>query len=131
MKTIIALCLAFAALAAARAQDPSSLDEVVRKRDAVLAQILDSTQSAQKTGIVMEARVHAAAMNLYVFRRDSAKTQADRLQWQKRIVVLEQEGLANVTQQVGIGTAMSLDKLLAEERVLAAEQKLAEILLAK
>ena len=131
MKTILALSLTLAVLTVAHAQNSGSLDEVLRKRDAVLTQILESTRNQYKQGTGTDDQVTDATIRLYAFRRDSAKTPPERIQWQERIVAIEKENLASTTQRVKLGSATQLDEMLTEERVLAAEQKLLELRLAK
>ncbi len=127
MKTMIALCFAPAASAAAHAQESKGIDEIIRKREAVLTQIVEATQSQYKAGAASEEQLRGATIHLYSFRRDSTKAHSERLRWQERIVATEREGKASVKRRVATGTATRLDELLAEERVLAAEQKLLEL----
>jgi len=127
MKTIIALYFAFVAIAAAQAQESKGLEEIVRKRDAVLTQIVEAIQSQYKAGKATGEQLRSANINLYSFRRDTTKTQSERLQWQERIVAAEKERKASAKRHVETGTVTRVDELLAEERVLAAEQKLLEL----
>ncbi len=131
MKTMITLGFAGVALSAAHAQEPTRLDEIVQDRGTVLAQIVKAYTNLRKAGTGSEEQVRQATINLYAFRRDSAKTQAERPQWQERIVAAEKEGHAYIKACVKTGTATPMDELLAEERVLAAEQKLWELRLVK
>jgi uncharacterized protein YlxW (UPF0749 family) len=128
MKTIIALCFLFIALTATHAQHPKSLDEILRKRDSLLTQIVEALQNSRTA---TEEEVRNATMNLYSFRRDSAKTHPERLQWQERIIATEKESEARMKKRMEIGTTTPLDVLLAGERVCAAEQKLLELQLVK
>jgi hypothetical protein len=131
MRKFIPLCIVFVAFALTHAQEPASLDEIVQKRDSLLTQIVEATQHQRKAGTGTAEQVRIASINLYSFRRDSAKTQSERIQWQERIVASAKESHAAFKTSVTIGTATPMDALLAEERVLAAEQKLLELQLVK
>jgi hypothetical protein len=133
MKIIIALCFTFVAFAAAYAQESKDLEAIIRKRDAVLTQIVEAIQSGLKagSGTATLEQLRDATINLYSFRRDSTKTRSERLQWQERIVATEKEWKASTKKHMEVGTAGPMDELLAEERVLAAEQQLLEIQVVK
>jgi hypothetical protein len=128
MKTIIALF--FISITLAVAQDAKALDEVIRKRDALLVEILDAKKQSLLAGGSLEAW-HTATVNLYVFRRDAAKTPADRISWQEKIVAFEKKEAADMRTREKAGVAQAMDVTIAEERALAAEQKLLELQLAK
>ena len=131
MKAIRVLSLAFVALATANAEETSSIDEIVRKRDSLLNQIVEYFKKGAEIGTSTEEEVRSATLNLYSFRRDSAKTHSERLQWQERIIASEKERIASIKLQMAQGTASPIDAVRAEERVLAAEQKLLELQLVK
>ena len=108
-----------------------SLDEIVEKRDLVLSQLLEAAKSRANDGRSAAVDVRDATVRLYTFRRDSAKGDADRIKWQELIVAAEESASKDVKSRVAIGVMTPMDALLAEERLLAAEQKLAELRVAR
>lgn len=125
MKSIRILCCTLAASAAIHAQD-STIEQIVEKRDALLTQIHESTKNSFAVGAASQEQVRSAALDLYSFRRDSAKTLTERLKWQEEIIASEKQQKASVEKRMTQGTAAPVDGLRAAERVLAAEQKLLE-----
>ncbi|HET6407467.1 MAG TPA: TolC family protein [Chthoniobacteraceae bacterium] len=125
MKTILTLILSSFALATAHAEQP--LEEILRKRDAVLSELLEIAKTSHKEGRTTEVEVHEASLRLYSFRRDAAKSQAERIKWQEQIVTAEKAAAADVKPRIAIGVLTPKDALLAEERILTAEQRLAEL----
>src|SRR5688572_18346952 len=129
MKTAATVLIALSIANAARAE--TDLDEIIRKRDAVLSELVAFARENAKTGVASNIDLHEATIRLLTFRRDSAKTKGDRIKWQEEIVATEKGSHKAVQARIAIGVMTSVQALLAEERVLAAEQKLAEFQLAK
>lgn len=131
MKTVFVFCVVLIVAIAASAQEASAVDEVVRKREALLAQILEVTKNQVKAGSASYGQVRDATVKLYSFRRDIAKTNPERIQWQERIVAAEKESKESAAKSLAMGLASPIDPLLAEEHLLEAEQKLLELKLQK
>lgn len=112
--------------AVANAQEKSSLDQIIAKRDALLAEIYETVKS-DKSGTRGPSDLRAAALELYSFRRDHAKILPDRIRWQEQIVEMEKGEAKDARARVAIGVMLPLDVTRAEERALAAEQKLLEL----
>jgi outer membrane protein TolC len=66
-------------------------------------------------------------VELYTFRRDSAKTAAEKVEWQKSLVTEAQEYATDCQKRVGMGVMTSTDQLRAKEQALAAEQLLIQL----
>ena len=126
MKTYIYAYLILSC-AAVYAQEKSRLDQVIARREALLVQIYEAVQSGAKTGTNDPTEVRTAALELYAFRRDTAKTLPERIRWQEQIVELENAEAKNVKGRAAVGVMLPLDVTRAEERALAAEQKLLEL----
>jgi hypothetical protein len=109
---------------AAHAEQP--LEQIIQKRDAILSELLELAKKRTDP-----TDVYDAAMRLYSFRRDNAKEKPDRLKSQELILAMEQAAAKDVRSRIAVGLARPEDELIAEERILAAEQKLAELRLAK
>lgn len=131
MKTAFVFCGVLLAAIAASAQEASAVDEIVQKRDAILARILEVTKNQVKAGSASYGQVRDATVKLFSFRRDIAKTNPERIQWQERIVAAEKESKDAAAKSLALGLASPIDPLLAEEQLLAAEQKLLELKLQK
>jgi hypothetical protein len=129
MRTTVSLLLYLLATLTAGAQP--SLDEIVQKRDAVLTQLLEIAKSDMKSGRRTQEDVYEALIRLYSFRRDSAKTLSDRIKWQEQVVSAEQQVVTDTNARMAIGVMGPVDVLRAEERLLTAQQKLAELRLEK
>ena len=128
MKTACVFCVVLVAAIAASAEEASSaVDEIVQKRDALLARILEVTKNQVKAGSASYGQVRDATVKLYAFRRDIAKTNPERIQWQERIVAAEKESKDAAAKSLALGLASPIDPLLAEEQLLEAEQKLLEL----
>jgi hypothetical protein len=129
-QTLIPL-FALVTLVAVNAVAASTLDEVIQKRAAALTEILEGAKAALKQGSATPDDIRIESLRLYAFRRDTAKAQTERVQWQERIVAVEQEFEGIFQKRVATGTATPLDQLRAKERALAAEQLLLELQAAK
>ena len=125
MKTILTFLLLSCLIV--NAQEKSKLDQVIAKRDALLVEIYDAVKSGAKSGTNDPTQVRTAALELYSFRRDTAKTLPERIRWQEQIVEMENAEAKEVKGRVAIGVMLPLDVARAEERALAAEQKLLEL----
>ena len=122
----LALCILAGSLHLCSAED-DRLNEVIEKRGALLAEIHDALKQGVKAGRNTPDEVCAAALQLYGFRRDNAKTPADRIKWQEEILSEAKREVADVKSRIPIGVMTPLDLSRAEERALAAEQKLLEL----
>jgi hypothetical protein len=125
MKTILTFLLLSGLIV--NAQEKSRLDQVIAKRDALLVEIYEAVKSGAKSGTNDPTQVRAAALELYAFRRDTAKTLPERIRWQEQIVEMENAVAKDVKGRAAIGVMLPLDITRAEERALAAEQKLLEL----
>ena len=112
--------------AAVNAEEKSRLDQIIAKRDALLAEIYDTLKS-NRSSIRNPNEVRTAGLDLFSFRRDHAKTPPERIRWQEQIVEMEKAEAKDARGRVAIGVMLPLDVTRAEERVLAAEQKLLEL----
>ena len=129
MKTFLTLIFCCLAISAVYPEQP--LEEILKKRDSILTALLEVAKSGIKEGRTTDEDVHEATLRLHTFRRDSAKSQADRIKSQELIVSAEKEAAGNVKARISVGLMTQRTGMLAEERVLAAEQKLAELRLEK
>lgn len=127
MKTAFVFCGVLFAAIAVSAQETSAVDDIVQKRGALLERILEVTKNQVKAGSASFGQVRDATVKLYSFRRDIAKTNPERIQWQERIVAAEKESKDAAAKSLALGLASPIDPLLAEEQLLAAEQKLLEL----
>jgi hypothetical protein len=112
--------------AVVNAEEKFRLDQIIAKRDTLLAEIYHTVKS-NKSGTRDPDEVRTAALELYSFRRDHAKTLPERIRWQEQIVEMEKAEAKDARGRVAIGVMRPLDVTRAEERVLAAEQKLLEL----
>ena len=126
MKRFLALCVLAGSFHLCAAED-DRLKEVIEKRGALLAEIHDALKEGVKAGRNTSDEASAAAFQLYIFRRDNAKTPAERVRWQEEIFSEAKREVADVKSRISIGVMGPLDLSRAEERVLAAEQKLLEL----
>jgi hypothetical protein len=107
------------------AEERFSLDQIIAKREALLAEIYDVVKKNSGAGDPTQVRV--AGLELYTFRRDTAKTLPERIRWQQQIVDMEKAEIKDAKRRVEVGVMQPLDVIRAEERALAAEQKLLEL----
>jgi hypothetical protein len=128
MKTFRFPCIVAVAVAMSlHAEEPVTLDSVIAQRDALLTQLLDAAKSGLKRGSSDCSDVYAATVDLYSFRRDSAKTLEDKKKWQKELFAKAQEYAADCKKRVSLGVMTPLDHTRATERALAAQQLLLEL----
>jgi outer membrane protein TolC len=129
MKTLLTLIVCWFGISAVHAEQ--TLEEILQKRDSILTALLEVAKSGREEGRATEEDVHEATIRLHTFRRESARSQADRIKSQELIVSAEKEAAANIKARIAVGLMTQRTGMLAEERVLAAEQKLAELRLEK
>jgi hypothetical protein len=118
---------AFMSFVSLQAEEPVTLDNVIAQRDALLTQLLDAAQSGLKKGTAHCTDVYDATVELYTFRRESAKNLEEKKKWQKELVAKAQEYAADCKKRVAIGAMNNLDHTRASERALAAQQLLLEL----
>jgi hypothetical protein len=111
----------------APAPDPQSLEEVIAQRGEILAKLLESAQLSFKEGTSGAHEVHSAALELYAFRRDTAKSKDEKIEWQKKLVATEKEHASTCEKRIAVGVMNPAENLRAKERVLAAQQRLFEL----
>ena len=127
MKLFIPFCVMVAA-SCVYGDDLSRLDEIIQKRGVLLEEIHKVAKDSQPRD---SEQVRSTALELYVFRRDTGKTVPERVKWQENILTVARDHVADVKKQMEIGVMRRVDLTRAEERVLAAEQKLLELQLAR
>ena len=126
------IVFAFAATAGAKEKplpvpEPTTLEEVVTQRGEVLSKLLESAQASFKQGTAGVHDVHSAALELYAFRRDTAKTKEEKVDWQKKVVETVKEHASTCEKRIAGGVMIPAENLRAKERVLAAQQVLFEL----
>ena len=124
MKTFISAFLILSC-AAVYAEEKTRLDQIIAKREALLSEIYEVVK--KNSGVGDPNQVRVAALELYAFRRDTAKTLPERIRWQQQIVDFEKAAIKDAKNRVEVGVMQPLDVTRAEERALAAEQKLLEL----
>jgi hypothetical protein len=125
MKTTVALLVStiFPAILGAE----PAVEDILQKREEILSKLVECARKGVKGGTCSSEQVREATLRLLVFRRDSAKAAADRIKWQEMIVEEERAAVRENLGRVKDGTTSTESALLAEDRLLAAEQKLAEL----
>ena len=123
----IIACLAIAVTAWAEEREAANLAEVITQRGQVLEKILDTAKMSFKQGTAGAHEVHGAAIDLYAFRRDVAKTKDEKIDWQKKVVATLKEHATMCQKRIAVGVITPTERLRAEERVLAAQQVLFEL----
>lgn len=108
-------------------QEPERLDEIVKAREVALVQILELTKNQSATSAADPEQFRKDTLALFSFRRDSVVSLRERIQWQEQIAAVEKEAKEETHKRVAIGTRTPMDLLRAEERFLAAKQKLLEL----
>lgn len=108
------------------AQEPT-LAEIIKQRGAVLEQIVANVEAQAKTGTSDGSEVYEAKVSLFNFRRETAADTKAKIEWQQKIVSLEQETKSDAEKSAAAGLAPPVIALRAEERLLAAKQKLLEL----
>ena len=130
MKRLVALCV-FASLLPLHGAEEGRLKEVMERRVALLVEIHKGLKLQFKAGSASSNEVWAAAQELYKLRRTMAKSRAEQIKWQEELLALTKREQEDAKARAAIGVAMPIEIDLAEERVLATEQKLLELQLAK
>ena len=108
-----------------RADD--ALSTIIKSRDAKLQQIVSFYEARASSGVSHDQELHDAKLALYSFRRDSSSAQAQKVEWQAKIVALEEAVEALVKNQYSSAIVDSATVWRAEDTTLAARQKLAEL----
>jgi len=128
MKTSKMLALYFLLVASSLslAQEPRTIEEIVKARKALLTQILEAKTIAYDNANGSDVELHDAAFELYAFCRDSTKSTPERIQWQEKIMAIEQKAKARAEKRAKAGEVSPDEVLRAEEHVLAAKQTLLE-----
>jgi hypothetical protein len=125
-------CFVLTAVCSVWSGEPQTIDQIIKARKAVLTQIVELAQKQFEAGGITDEHLQEVRVDLYAFCRDSAGTPAaERLQWQKKIIAIEEERKTLVEKRSAAGEAAQEDKLRVEERILAAKQKLLELQAAK
>ena len=124
-------CLVVVAFSAIHAEEPTTLEGIVAKRDELLSKLLESAQAGLKSGKTDCTEVYNAMVDLYTFRRDSSKNIEDKRKWQKELATKAQEYAADCKKRVSVGVMTPNDQLRATEKALAAQQLLLELEAAK
>jgi hypothetical protein len=109
-------------------QENARVEEIIRKRGALLEEI---HQMAKKSQTSDPEQARASALELFCFRRDTAKTLPEKLKWQNEILAMLKAEFDNMKRHAEIGVMRQIDVSRAEERMLASEQKLLEMQQAK
>lgn len=106
----------------------SEIDNIIQKRDSLLAEIVEINQQMEDIGVAHHSEaLYQANINLYVFRRDCAKTHAQRIDLQKKIIEIENNHVSVIEKRLITGTVSVIDKLKAQNSALAAKQTLLEL----
>ncbi len=126
-------CVVVAASSVIHAEEPApaTLEEIITRRDELLTKLLDSAKAGLKSGKSDCTEVYTAMVDLYSFRRDSAKNIEDKRKWQKELAAKAQEYATDCKKRVSVGVMTPNDQLRATERALAAQQLLLELEAAK
>ncbi len=108
------------------AQEPS-LPEIIAKRGAILEQIVAAVEKSVQSGTGDTNEIYQAKVSLLTFRREVAPDVKTKIEWQQKIIALEQETKKEAEKVAASGLANPVIALRAEDRVLAAKQKLLEL----
>src|SRR3954465_25221 len=92
------------------AAEPAALDDIIAQRGAILTELLDNAKARKKSGRASCTDVHLATVELYTFRRDSAKTPAEKVEWQKSLVTEAQEYATDCQKRATAGVMTSVDQ---------------------
>jgi hypothetical protein len=125
--TLSAATSLFASLAVA---DETAYAKILKERDAVLSKILSDREARLATGGISEEAVPEARLALYVFRRDTAPTKAEKLKQQDLIVAVYEKKLAMLNSRAAAGIIGPEELLLARDSLLQAQQLREEFQLA-
>jgi hypothetical protein len=71
-----------------------SIDHIVKQREAAMDQMVEYTKKQIRAGNALPSDLRNAQIDVYTLHRDSAKTNQDRIQWQKQIVATEKENVS-------------------------------------
>ena len=105
-------------------------DAILKERDAILSELVKMQEVRHASGPATMADIDSARLVLWIFRRDTAKTNAEKIKQQELIVPIYERRLELVKAQRKVGVA-SLDSLLAAtDELLQARQTLEELKLA-
>ncbi|MEO8351115.1 MAG: hypothetical protein ABI680_05250 [Chthoniobacteraceae bacterium] len=109
-----------------QAQEPS-LSEIIEKRGIVLEQIVAAVEKSVQSGTGDTNEIYQARISLLTFRREAAPDAKTKIEWQHKIIDLEKQTKIEAEKGAASGLANPVIALRAEERVLAARQKLLEL----
>ncbi len=126
IRLLVLLAASLHFLPPARADD-TVRDQILKKRDAVLSEILAGREQRFAIGGGDAEAVLAARLALLSFRRDAAPAAGDKARQQELIVDLWRQRLATIEGQAKTGAAGRETILLATESMLQAEQLLEEL----
>ena len=121
---LIAASLSFVSIGRA---DDSAYVQVIKKREAVLSEILSVREAKFAAGACDEAAVFSARLALLTFRRNVAPTVAGKISQQEVIEHILAEELAVLERQSTGGTGDREGLLVAREALLQADQLLEEL----
>jgi hypothetical protein len=120
---IVASCL----FSPAAHADAAAYANILRQRETVLAQILAAQESRLTIGHADENAIFSARMALYSFRRDAAKSKAEKIKHQEMIVEEHAKRLEAVRSKAQSGGSAPVETLRATDSLLHAKQILEEL----
>ena len=126
---VTAICMFFAILT--HQGNSQGINEIQKKRGEVLEEIVSQLEKRYRDakGAGGRQELIRARIRLYQFHRDHAKDRAQKIDFQSKIEALRKLQLNELksSYEEGVEGITSVEVLRAEERHLAAQQKLLEL----
>ncbi len=113
-------------------EEPRDLETIINNRKDLLTKIAAIYEYEVKNPMgssKLESfqNFNEANLNLLRFCRDTAATKTEKIEWQKKIVQEEKNFCDLIEEGFEMGMFLKVNTLLAEEKVLAAQQDLLQI----
>lgn len=121
---LLALSSLFVSLGRA---DELTYSKILKERDSVLSQIVAQREGTFASGTTSDEALVAARLALWSFRRDTTRSNAEKIKQQELIVAVFQTRLATQKSRVKAGIAGAEDVLLATDSLLEAQQLFEEL----
>ena len=126
--SIVAVVIALFAVSIIRADETETeYARILKERDATLSELVRIQETKYDHSYVDWDTVAAARLALWTFRRDTAKTPAEKIKQQELIVGVYEKRLEFVKSKQGMGIAAQEEFLTATDAFLQAKQTLEEL----
>ena len=110
--------------------DEAVLAGILKERDATLSKLLALKELYHANGAAAAEEVDAARVALWTFRRDTAKSNAEKIKLQEAIANIYEKQLEFIKLKQTQGFAGDMEILIATDALLQAKQTLEELRLA-